>query len=117
MTKEEYLEFCGTIGGAVIDKPFHEDFESIAVRREDNKKWFAVLLKYQNRDIVNLKLDPMECELEAKLYEGIIPAYHMNKTHWVSVFLESDVPEEEIERLTLVSFGNTEKGKCKPKKS
>ena len=30
MTKEEYLDFCGSIAGATYDQPFNEDFQSTA---------------------------------------------------------------------------------------
>ena len=37
-------------------------------------------------------------------YTGVRPGYHMNKTHWNTVYLESDVPEEELLRMTEESF-------------
>lgn len=117
MTKEEYLDFCANIGGADVDQPFDKDFESSVARHSDSKKWFAVILKFKEQWVVNLKIDPMEAELLRKIYEGVIPAYHMNKVHWISVILDSDVPREEIERLTMVSFENTDKRKKIPKNS
>ena len=60
--------------------------------------------------IVNLKCDPQEAELLRKLFSGVTPAYHMNKTHWNSVRLdESDVPDEELRRMTMNSFELTRK--------
>lgn len=117
MTKEAYLDFCANIGGADVDQPFDKDFESSVARHSDSKKWFAVILKFKEQWVVNLKIDPMEAELLRKIYEGVIPAYHMNKVHWISVILDSDVPREEIERLTMVSFENTDKRKKIPKNS
>lgn len=117
MTKDEYLDFCANIGGADVDQPFDKDFESSVARHSDSKKWFAVILKFKEQWVVNLKIDPMEAELLRKIYEGVIPAYHMNKVHWISVILDSDVPREEIERLTMVSFENTDKRKKIPKNS
>ncbi|MDO4573567.1 MAG: MmcQ/YjbR family DNA-binding protein [Clostridia bacterium] len=32
------------------------------------------------------------------------PGYHMNKWHWNSVFLRSDVPETLLRALTLESY-------------
>ena len=34
---------------------------------------------------LNLKCDPMEAEFFRRVYEGVIPGYHMNKTHWNTV--------------------------------
>jgi len=48
----------------------------------------------QDRDplSINLKCDP-EYGLSLKLmYRGILEGYHMNKKHWNTVMVESDVP-------------------------
>ena len=48
---------------------------------------------------------------------GVTEAYHMNKVHWITLYLDSDVPTEEIEDLTLRSFELTKsKDKKKTKK-
>lgn len=112
MTKEAYIEFCKNLGGAEVDKPFNEDFDSTVARHSDNKKWFALVMEYRGKDVVNLKCDPMESDFLRKVYNGVIPAYHMNKVHWNTVFLDSDVADGEIERMTLNSFELTAK---KPK--
>ena len=65
------------------------------------------------KDIVNLKCDPMQADFLRGIYKGVVPAYHMNKTHWNTVYLDSDVPDEEIENMTLESFNLTEKPKKK----
>lgn len=109
MTKSEYVEFCESIGGAEIDKPFENDFESTVVRHSNTRKWFALIMEYDGKQIVNLKCDPMEADFLRGVFKGVIPAYHMNKLHWNSVFLDSDVPAEEIKRMTLASFALTDK--------
>lgn len=100
MTKEAYIEFCKNLGGAEVDKPFNEDFDSTVARHSDTKKWFALVMEYLGKDVVNLKCDPMESDFLRKVYKGVIPAYHMNKVHWNTVFLDSDVADGEIERMT-----------------
>lgn len=109
MTREEFLDFCGTIGGSAVDCPFPEDFETTALRHSDTGKWFGLLMFHDNSWIVNLKCEPMEADFLRSVYRGVTPAYHMNKVHWNSVFLESDVPDEEIRRMTMNSFLLTEK--------
>ena len=111
MTKNEYLEFCGSIAAAVSDTPFEDDAESVVIRHRDTRKWFALVMKLNDRDIVNLKCEPMEADFLRNAYEGVIPAYHMNKIHWNTVFLESDVPDGEIRRMTENSFELTLKKK------
>lgn len=117
MTKQEFCEFCETIGGAELDYPFTDDFDTTVARHENNRKWFAIAMLYRDKWIINLKCEPMEADFLRSVYEGVIPAYHMNKVHWNSVFLESDVPDEEIKRMIMNSFSLTEKTVKKSKKS
>lgn len=115
MTREEYLEYCASIVGAVQDKPFPDDNVSIVARHRDTRKWFALIMQLDGRDIVNLKCDPMEADFLRSAYSGVIPSYHMNKTHWNTIYLSSDVPDEEIKRMTMNSYCLTSK-KARKKK-
>ena len=60
-------------------------------------------------DVVNLKL-PTEMFGSFSAADGVYPAYHMNKFHWVSVLLP-DAPEDVVRFLVSVSFELTEKKK------
>ncbi|MGN1120494.1 MAG: MmcQ/YjbR family DNA-binding protein [Oscillospiraceae bacterium] len=109
MTKDDYLAYCREMGGALADQPFSEDFDTWVLRHEDTGKWFGIIMFHGGRWLVNLKCDPMEAELLRKLYEGVQPAYHMNKRCWNSVYFGSDVPNEELLRMTQNSFALTAK--------
>lgn len=65
-------------------------------------------------DVVNLKL-PTEMFGSFGAPEGVYPAYHMNKLHWISVLLP-DAPDEVVQFLSHVSFEAT-KDKRKHRKS
>ena len=116
MTRNKYIEYLKTIAGASIDTPFDDDGESIVARHRDTRKWFALIMKLDGKDIVNLKCDPMEADFLRDAYKGVTPAYHMNKTHWNTVYLDSDVPAEEIKRMTDSSYTLTMKVSKKRKK-
>jgi predicted DNA-binding protein (MmcQ/YjbR family) len=62
--------------------------------------------------VINLKL-PTELFVSFGAPDGVYPAYHMNKLHWISVLLP-DAPDDVVEFLTNVSFEAT-KGKQKKK--
>ena len=47
--------------------------------------------------------------------EGIMPAYHMNKMHWITVLLDGTVPEERVFDLIDMSFLATASAKKKEK--
>ena len=113
MTREEYLEHCRNMGGVTVDQPFDEDFNTWVARHTDSRKWFALIFDVYGRPAVNLKCDPMEANFLRSVYQGVTEAYHMNKVHWNSVYFDSDVPDEELIRMTESSFALTDKKKRK----
>jgi len=117
MTREEYLEFCRGIPGAIVDQPFEEGFDTWIARHADSRKWFAAILEHEGRQFVNLKCDPIEAEFLREVYLGVERGYHMNKTHWISVIFQSDVPDELFKTLTQKSWQLTEKQKRTKKES
>ena len=118
MKKQEFLEYCLNTHGTAPDYPFDEDFETTVLRHVDNRKWYAIVMKVSRRkfgfdsdeviDVVNLKF-PTEMFGSFGVADGIYPAYHMNKLHWISVLLP-DAPEDIIQFLVNVSFEATRKG-------
>ena len=123
MTKEEFLEHCLNTYGTIPDYPFSDDFETAVLRHKENRKWYALLMKLSRRkfgfesdeviDVVNLKA-PMELSCSFGVADGVYPAYHMNKLHWVSVLLP-DAPEDVVRFLASVSFELTEKKRVEKK--
>lgn len=123
MTKQEYLNYCADTYGTAADYPFDEDFETAVLRHTDNRKWYAIVMRVSRRkfgmdsdeiiDVVNLKL-PTEMFGSFGASDGVYPAYHMNKLHWISVLLP-DAPEDVVAFLTNASFEAT-KTKSKPHK-
>ena len=46
----------------------------------------------------------MLAEILKQNFADIVPAYHMNKLHWISLRVEGDLPEEEWEKLIRLSY-------------
>ena len=117
MTKQQFLEYCLDTYGTSPDYPFDEDFETAVLRHMDNRKWYAIIMKVSRRkfdfdsdeviDVVNLKL-PTEMFGSFGVADGVYPAYHMNKLHWISVLLP-DAPDDVVQFLVNVSFEATRK--------
>lgn len=122
MTKQEFLEYCLNTHGTLPDYPFDEDFETAVLRHADNRKWYALVMRVSRRkfgfdsdeviEVVNLKL-PTEMFGSFGASDGVYPAYHMNKLHWISVLLP-DAPNDVVQLLVNVSFEAT-MGKQKKK--
>lgn len=66
-------------------------------------KIFA-LCNVENFDGINLKCDPEKAIDLRERYEGINPGYHMNKTHWNTVSINSDVNDTLIFELIKHSY-------------
>lgn len=123
MTKQSFLKYCLDTYATVADYPFDEDFETAVLRHGDNRKWYAIVMKVSRRkfgfdsdeviDVVNLKL-PTELFGSFGATDGVYPAYHMNKRHWISVLLP-DAPDEVVQFLVSVSFEATKSSKKKSK--
>ena len=123
MTKQEFINYCLSTYGTSPDYPFDENFETAVLRHVDNRKWYAIVMRVSRRkfdlnsdeviDIVNLKL-PTEMFGSFSAADGVYPAYHMNKLHWISVLLP-DAPDDVVQFLVNVSFEAT-KDKRKHKK-
>jgi len=120
MTKQEFFAYCFDAYGTVPDYPFDEDHVTAVMRHGENRKWFAIVMRVSRRkfgfdcddviDVVNLKL-PVDMFGSFGAADGVYPAYHMNKLHWISVLLP-DATDDTVRFLTDVSFAAT---KSKPK--
>ncbi len=83
------------------------------LRHPRTKKWFAVFMTVARRklgldgdgniEVMNVKCSP---DTLATLLgsEGFHPAYHMNKSHWLTILLDGTVPTDMIYELMMMSY-------------
>ena len=55
-------------------------------------------------DGASLKATPEEGEALRARYESVIPGYHLNKRHWITVNFPTDVPTAELHELVEESY-------------
>ena len=94
-------------------------------RHPENRKWFALVMDVDREKlglkgdglvaVMNLKVDDMFFRDMIIREEGIMPAYHMNKQHWITVLLDGTVPREQVYDLLEMSFLATAPAKKKEK--
>ena len=123
MTRQAFFDYCQDTFGTVPDYPFDDWMESAVFRHADSQKWYAIVMKVSRRkfgidsndvvDVVNLKL-PTEMFGSFGADDGVYPAYHMNKLHWISVLLP-DAPDDVARLLVNVSFEATRDKKKRKK--
>ena len=102
-TKKDVIDFCKTFPNVFEDYPFGDDSWA-AMRRLDSRHGFAWIFERNGKIWVNFKAEPMWGEFLRDTYQSVIPAYHMNKTHWNSLILDGSVPREEIENMIKESY-------------
>ena len=102
--------------GVIPDFPWADEPDFAVFRHAENKKWYALMMTVPkeklglpgggNLPVVNLKCDPL---LIGTLLRdpGIFPAYHMNKTHWITAALDGSAADETIKMLVDLSFSLT----------
>ena len=123
MKKQDFFDMCSSLYLTLPDYPFDEDFETAVFRHADNRKWYAIVMRVPRRkfglpsdevvDVVNLKL-PTEMFGSFGKADGVYPAYHMNKLHWISVLLP-DASLDVVKFLLNASFEATKSLKKKLK--
>jgi predicted DNA-binding protein (MmcQ/YjbR family) len=115
MTRQHIFDYCAEKYGVEPDYPFEKTPEVAVLRHRKNKKWFGIIMVVSKRkfglerdektDVMNLKL-AQEMIGSFNGDDGVFPAYHMNKSHWVSVIL--DMAEADTVKFLLdVSFEMT----------
>ena len=88
-------------------------------RHGDNKKWFALVATISSKslglkedemiDVINLKFDKNQTYDFAETSDHIFPAYHMNKNHWITIWLDGTLSDELIFELIKKSYLLTDK--------
>lgn len=83
------------------------------LRRKDKGKWYAVFLTISRRklgfdsdeiaEIIDLRMKPEEVENKVD-GRKILPGYHMNKKHWITICFDGTVSLEEICALIDESY-------------
>ncbi len=106
--RTEILDYAQKTFGTKADYPFQKYPGYAALRDGEDGKWFALIMNAprdrlglsgdETIDIIDVKCPPDEVEI-LKGKRGFLPAYHMDKKHWITIVLDGSVPKKEITRL------------------
>ena len=121
MTKDELIQYVGERYSTDAEYPWAD--ENYIFRHRENRKWFAVGMCVSYRklgidcdgpvDIVDVKCGPILMGAY-RGQPGILPGYHMNKEHWITILLDGSAEESMIKELLELSYDLTNR-KSKPK--
>lgn len=82
-------------------------------RHPASKKWYAALMRVLPEKLGlagEEALDVMDIRCSTIMIgsllstKGFLPAYHMNKNHWISIVLDNSVPDNQITPLLELSY-------------
>ena len=100
MDLAQFREYCLSKPRATEGTPFGPDVLVCKVRG----KMFALAALEEVPTTVNLKCDPdLALELRDR-YEQVRPGYHMNKKHWNTVEIDSEIPDAEVRKMIDHSY-------------
>lgn len=95
------------------DYPWSRFPQTIVLRHAGSRKWYALITSVSRHklgldsdsdvDIINIKC-PSELTGSLRQSTGYLPAWHMNKEHWITVLLDGSVPITEIQHFIDQSF-------------
>ena len=92
---------CMSMSGATETFPFEP---GVSVFKAPGGKMFAVAAESSEPLDVTVKCDPEISEALRAEFTSIVPGYHLNKRHWITVTLGGDVPDRQVRQLIQDSY-------------
>lgn len=102
MNIEDFREVCLSMPCVNENSPWADPRYRNLITYTVAGKWFC-LLDLDNKSC-NIKCLPDQVVGLQDRFQGVSPAWHMNKTHWISLELDSDVPDDKICELLRQSY-------------
>ena len=97
MDIEEVREYCLSLKGTTESFPFDQDTLVFKVIK-------MYCLESLEKRSINLKARPENVLRLIEEYSAILPGYHMNKKHWVTIELENFTDATLLKQLILDSY-------------
>jgi predicted DNA-binding protein (MmcQ/YjbR family) len=100
MNIENYRNYCLSFPGASEDLPFDENTLCFKVMGK-----IFTICDIEEFESINLKCDPVKAiELREMYPDIVVPGYHMNKKHWVTVSMQHNLPDDLLKEWITDSY-------------
>lgn len=111
--RERIMRYMQNTYGTEAEYLWADSPDSAVFRHPASRKWYAIMMRVlperlglsgkQALDVMNVKCSTIMIGslLSTK---GFLPAYHMNKNHWISIVLDNSVPDDQITPLLELSY-------------
>lgn len=116
MNIETLLAYARQRYGTAPDYPWAKFPEYAVLRHAHCRKWYCLAMRVPGSRLGLDKEAPVECinvkappELIGafRAMPGVLPAYHMNKEHWITIVLDGGLSERDILDFVQISFDLT----------
>ncbi len=101
MNIEEVRTYFLSKSGAGEDMPFHIP---VPVFKVGDKMFGLINIHEPDRVSINLKYDKEKIDDLREAFVEIQPGYHMNKTHWNTIYLDGNLEDDFIKELIDISY-------------
>jgi predicted DNA-binding protein (MmcQ/YjbR family) len=99
MNIESLRDYCLSKPGVTESFPFGED--TLVFKLQDK---IFLLCGLENPDRFNVKCDPEKAISLREEYEEVQPGYHMNKTHWNTVYMNGRLNNNQLKEMIDHSY-------------
>jgi len=101
ITHKELEEYILSMPNSRLDYPFGE---GVAVYKTADDKMYALVQEGSTPIRLSLKCDPLLSKTLRERYESVMPGYHLNKKHWISILMTGQLSWEEVQDLIRHSY-------------
>lgn len=100
MDADELRSLCPGFPGATEELPFGPETTVFKVERK-----IFLLTRLDAEPLhMSVKCEPELAEQLRCAYPAIVPGYHLNKRHWITITLGGDLPDAEVRGLVVGSY-------------
>ena len=92
MNIEELRDYCLSLKGATECFPF----DDVTLVLKVQGKMFALIPLLATDTSITLKCDPEIAITLREEYEAVVPAYHFNKKHWNTVYIDDRITRKQL---------------------
>ncbi|KJL24894.1 MmcQ/YjbR family DNA-binding protein [Microbacterium azadirachtae] len=85
--------------GVTVDQPFGPEVDVYRVRER-----MFMALSPMGRTSVTLKAAPEDAEALRETFPAIIPGYHMNKRHWITLRSDGSLEQDLVRELVTEAY-------------
>lgn len=104
-TVEDLRGVCDTLPHSLETFPFDDETLVFKVGYFTKSKMYALTDITQEPLRLSVKVDPERGhDLRQQYPQSVVPGYHLNKKHWVTVTLDGTVPDALVRELLRGSY-------------